>query len=261
MCRLPFIRASTSPARASSTASRGRLVAVGRRDDPVRAEVNPLGLRDRPDLVFGTDQHGVDQSAPGSLERAEQRVAVAGVDDGAGRPARSPRRPGRGVRSRRRGGAPPRGGATSAYATDWVGAATVAVPSATVSPRWFVHRQSKTTSGAFAALLDDLHRRRQLVAGRDHALEAQILAKDRHPGPRQPGPQGRRDDGLGPDGLGGPGVGSGTRRPLAREVERVDVARDQGQQLDVRLGEHAAKLGGRPDPDLIEGHVLDVLHE
>ena len=63
------------------------------------------------------------------------------------------------------------------------------------------------------------------------------------------------------DGLGGPDVGSGARRPLAREVERVDVARDHGQKLDVGLGEHAAKLGAGPDPHLVEGHVLDVLHE
>ncbi len=50
------------------------------------------------------------------------------------------------------------GGATSAYATDRLGAATVAVPFATVSPRWFVHRQSRTTSGAsrlFWATLTD----------------------------------------------------------------------------------------------------------
>ena len=62
------------------------------------------------------------------------------------------------------------------------------------------------------------------------------------------------------DGLRGPGVGAGARSPLAREVKRVDVARDHGQKLDVRLGEHAAKLGARPDPHLVESHVLDVLH-
>ena len=53
-------------------------------DDAVGRDVDALGRRRGADLRLGPDQHRHDEPAPRRLDRAEQRVAVAGMDDGGG---------------------------------------------------------------------------------------------------------------------------------------------------------------------------------
>ena len=81
MCRLPFISISTSPPRASATAAAAEawLCSVG--DEPEARDVGAVRLGHGPDARRRPDQHRHDQLAARRLERAEQRIAVAGMRD------------------------------------------------------------------------------------------------------------------------------------------------------------------------------------
>ena len=149
VCRLPFISASTSPARAIATA-RGRGVAVLRdhhavgSPDPRLALAPPRGSSPRGPTSTGAIRPRLAASSGPAASRgrrvdhraAHRRQALAALNSLA---KTSP------CRSRTSGVA------RSAYAMRRVGARTVAVPRRS-SPSWFTQTQSKTTSASRALL-------------------------------------------------------------------------------------------------------------
>jgi hypothetical protein len=223
VCRLPFISDCTSPARAFATAFGGHGA----------------------DLRFGAHQHRHDQAAPRRFQRAEQRVAVARVDHGAQHrrhalAALEQAREDIGVAQHDLGRGHVGEGDVLRRRDDGDGAGDqvdVAVGDMAVEDDLV----------AVGPLFLDGQRACDQVAHRHRAAEAQVL----------PALQQRRHQRLGSHGLGRHAV---LARALCIGVEGVDVARDEGQRLDIGPSQPVRTLDRLADLDLIEGAVAEGVH-
>ena len=151
VCRLPFISASTLPARARATAAAGGRVAVFGSDDFVGRKIDRRGRGGCADLGLRTDQHRDDQLRLGGVHRAEQRGRIDRMDDGGTDRLQPPAQLDQLAYCRPGSGSCTSGGLMRGRVIFSVGAMTSALPLITVSPRWLAHG-SRGPPGAIRGL-------------------------------------------------------------------------------------------------------------
>ena len=236
---------------------RGRGVAVLRGHDADAGEVGAVRLCHRADAGGRTDQHGHDQPAAGRLERAEQRVAVAGMrhraGDGLERLA-LPEQPREHV----------------VATQDDLGRGDVGVRDARAR-RLDHHRARDDAALAHAGiavehdepgvgvLLAHGHRGREFLADPHLARVIEPRRDDARARARQPALEQPGDHRAHAHCIDGEQL---VRHPAAvLEVEGLDVARDEHQRLDLRLGQRAPCARRGTDLELVEGDVAVVAHD
>ena len=240
VCRLPFIRVSTSPLRASATAAAAEawLCSVSTR----RYVGDVLAERLRPARGCGRrpHQHRHDQVALGRLERAEQRVRVARVRHGAG--------------DRRQRLAALQQTHEHVVAADdelgpleFCGNAPCAraprpstVPRSTTLARGLDRRSRTARDAALGCFSQHRDRRAHQVAHADHAVELELLRHDPRARPGQAPLQHAGDDRLGRDRVDAQ-MSLATAPAPCCYVERHHVAGDQQQRLDLVLPQQRAR--------------------
>ena len=232
-------------------------VAVGNVDQFTSADVEPRLLSRPDDLGLRSDQHRNNQSVTRGIQRAAERLLIAGMHDRAAHRFKSRAFGEQRVKAHlriekldmRRDGA---------RTPDFLRRRNHARNAADDLVAMLVHHQTIQRQPLLGVILGaDGHRHSQCVANADGAREMQVLIDIDRAGPWKDGAQQRGDQSAAPHAMGDHAMEHRVVGVVSIEMRGVGVARNCGEGLNVRNGQLTREARSAADLDLVIGHVLD----